>query len=98
MLDKKYLKKINYLFSCLSIILILLASFAVQFDGFNISTIPSFSISLLAPVNNIIIDFCGASLGNVIISILSLNICYYVFIVLPFGLFNWVRGFMEWKH
>ena len=77
MLDKKHLNKISLLFSSISIVLILLACFNFQFDGISVASVPSFSISLLAPVNNIIIDFCGASLGNIIISII-INIYYII--------------------
>lgn len=97
MLEKSSLKKLNYLFTALSILFLLIGFFALKFDNISISSIPTIEISLLNPIYNIINDLCSNDLAILINNLLTINIAYYVFIVLPFSLFNFVKGLLIWK-
>lgn len=95
MINKKNLTKILWLFSALSIILPLFAIYGVQYNSLNMSTMPTFTISLLNPIYQLIEANCSANLSGLICNILTINIAFYAFIVLPFALFNWISDILH---
>lgn len=95
MINKKNFVKILWLYSALSIILVLFSIFQVQYDGLSIANSQVFSISLLNPIYDIINTNCSANLALLINNILTLNIGFYVFVCLPFGLYNWISDILH---
>lgn len=93
MLSKNYLKKINYIFSAVSLVLLLFGYFALNYNNTAVANFPTITITLLNPVYSVIETLTGNNdFYNLLCSILTINLCYYAVVVLPFALFNWVRG------
>lgn len=96
MFNKKNLRKMNFIIGALSIILVLLSMFDFQWRGASlVNAIPSVEISVLTPLKTEIVNLLGNDFGNSLFLILSINLAWYVCVVLPVYLFIFVKELIE---
>lgn len=92
MFNGKNLRKINLLVAGLSVLVFMFAFFDIQWRGATIvNTVPNIEITALAPVKAILVNLVGNQYGQLINNILCLNIVWYVIVVFPVWIWNWVR-------
>lgn len=97
MFSKNNIKKASYLFGALTIIIFLFGFFDIQWRGYSlVNNLPSIEIQLLQPIRTIILDFIGQDYTNLLMNIISLNLCWYVFVVFPIWCWHFVRGLLDW--
>ena len=93
MFSKTNFKKISYWLAIMSIIIFLFGFFGISFRGDLIVTnVIDINIPILAPLKNIIVDFCGSDYGQLIYNIVCLNLVWYVVVGFPVWVYNLVKG------
>ena len=93
MFNSKNIRKINLLFSALTIIIFIFGFFDVQWRGATIvNNMPNIEIQALLPVKTIIVNLVGQDYGQLINNVLALNIIWYVIYVFPMWCWNFVKG------
>ena len=93
MFNSKNIRKINFLFSALTIIIFIFGFFDVQWRGVTIvNNLPNIEIQALLPVKTIIVNLVGQDYGQLINNVLALNIIWYVIYVFPMWCWNFVKG------
>lgn len=93
MFNSKNIRKINFLFSALTIIIFLFGFFDVQWRGASlVNNMPNIEIQALLPVKMIIVNLVGQDYGQLINNVLALNIIWYVIYVFPMWCWNFVKG------
>lgn len=93
MFNKNNLKKINFLFGLVTMLVFLFGFFNIQFQGATIvNNIPNIELTILNPIKSIIVDLVGTDYGQLITNILSLNIAWYVVVVFPVWCWYFIRG------
>lgn len=96
MFNKKNLRKMNFIIGSLSIILVLLSMFDFQWRGASlVNAIPNVEIALLTPLKTEIVNLLGNDFGNSLFLILSINLAWYVCVVLPVYLFIFVKELLS---
>lgn len=93
MFNSKNIRKINFLFSALTIIIFIFGFFDIQWRGSSIvNNMPNIEIQALLPVKTIIVNLVGQDYGQLINNVLALNIIWYVIYVFPMWCWNFVKG------
>lgn len=93
MFNSKNIRKINFLFSALTIIIFIFGFFDIQWRGSSIvNNMPNIEIQALLPVKTIIVNLVGNDYGQLINNVLALNIIWYVIYVFPMWCWNFVKG------
>ena len=93
MFNSKNIRKINFLFSALTIIIFIFGFFDIQWRGASIvNNMPNIEIQALLPVKTIIVNLVGQDYGQLINNVLALNIIWYVIYVFPMWCWNFVKG------
>lgn len=93
MFNSKNIRKINFLFSALTIIIFIFGFFDIQWRGATIvNNMPNIEIQALLPVKTIIVNLVGQDYGQLINNVLALNIIWYVIYVFPMWCWNFVKG------
>ena len=93
MFNSKNIRKINFLFSALTIIIFIFGFFDIQWRGASIvNNMPNIEIQALLPVKTIIVNLVGNDYGQLINNVLALNIIWYVIYVFPMWCWNFVKG------
>ena len=93
MFNSKNIRKINFLFSALTIIIFIFGFFDIQWQCASIvNNMPNIEIQALLPVKTIIVNLVGQDYGQLINNVLALNIIWYVIYVFPMWCWNFVKG------
>lgn len=93
MFNSKNIRKINFLFSALTIIIFIFGFFDIQWRGASlVNNMPNIEIQALLPVKTIIVNLVGNDYGQLINNVLALNIIWYVIYVFPMWCWNFVKG------
>lgn len=93
MFNSKNIRKINFLFSALTIIIFIFGFFDIQWRGASlVNSMPNIEIQALLPIKTIIVNLVGQDYGQLINNILAINIIWYVIYVFPMWCWNFVKG------